>query len=328
MTLNPNTALPAYPPALALARWSPLGNAGGFSGARLWRGVAADGREYCLKAHPVGADAGRLERILHPWMIAARGAGLDFVPQVERTRDGRTAIEIAERVWDVCEWMPGMADFHANPTDERLVAAVTALAQLHNAWSRLQPMLPMPCPAIMRRWEAIQEWEKLVASGWRPRPTADDPIAPHANAAWSHLPAWLPKLRAALTPWLNEPVSVQPCLCDVWHDHVLFTGDRVTGLIDFGAAKIDHVAVDLARLLGSLFPEDVKAIDQGVQVYERQRRLSFPELVAVLDWTGTVIGITNWLRWLYLDYRQYSDRKSLAARLLVLQRSLISKMAI
>ena len=42
----------AYPPAVATARWTPLRSAGGFSGAHLWRGVAADGREFALKAHP------------------------------------------------------------------------------------------------------------------------------------------------------------------------------------------------------------------------------------------------------------------------------------
>jgi Ser/Thr protein kinase RdoA (MazF antagonist) len=315
-SVNPevNTVLAAYPPSVALARWTPLGSAGGFSGARVWRGIALDGREVCLKAHPPAADGGRLERVLHPWMIAARVAGLEFVPQVERARDGRTVIEAASRAWDVCEWIPGQADFHTNPSDDRLGAAVTALARLHDAWGRLQPSRLLPCPAIARRWRAITQWEHLVASGWQPRPTADDPIAPHAEASWTRLPTIIPRVRAALAPWLNVPVPVQPCLCDVWHDHVLFTGDRVTGLIDYGAAKIDHVAVDLARLLGSLVPGNETKIEQGIRVYEGERRLSFWELVGVLDWTGTVVALTNWLKWLYHDGREYANRATVAER--------------
>ena len=53
---------------------------------------------------------------------------------------------------------------------------------------------------------------------------------------------------------LHEPVPVQPCGAP--HDHVLFDGDRVTGIIDFAAAKVDHVAADLARLFGESDPDD------------------------------------------------------------------------
>ncbi|HYH65864.1 MAG TPA: phosphotransferase, partial [Urbifossiella sp.] len=50
-----------------------------------------------------------------------------------------------------------------------------------------------------------------------------------------------------------RPVPLQPCLVDVWPEHVRFDGDRVVGLIDFGAVQTDHVAADLARLFGG-FP--------------------------------------------------------------------------
>jgi Ser/Thr protein kinase RdoA (MazF antagonist) len=125
----------------------------------------------------------------------------------------------------------------------------------------------------------------------------------------------LPQARADLAAWRHRPVPVQPCLCDVWHDHVLFAGDRVTGLIDYGAAKVDHVAVDLARLLGSLIPGEPDRMAMAVQVYRGIRPLLHPELVGLLDWTGVVVGVTNWLRWLYHDGREYPDRPAVALRL-------------
>ena len=124
--LPPSAVLSRYPPTLADARWVPLGTAGGFSGARVWRGRTTSGSEVCLKAHAPAADARRLESVLHPWMHFARTAGLDVVPPVEPNRDGRTVVEAAGRVWDVTGWMPGDADFHANPSDARLLAAVRA----------------------------------------------------------------------------------------------------------------------------------------------------------------------------------------------------------
>lgn len=306
-------------PAMAVA-YAPA--AGGFSGARIWRLSRTDGCEFCLKVHPPAADAGRLEWDIHRWMTAARAAGLDFVPQVELSRAGRTVVEAGGRVWDLTQWMPGAADFHANPTEARLLAAVVTLAQLHEAWSRLSNAGPVPCPAVNRRRRALAEWEQLVASGWRPRPAPDDPVAPHVEAIWPRLPGILPPVLAELAQWQDTLVPVQPCLCDVWHDHVLFAGDRVTGLIDYGAAKTDHVAVDLARLLGSLIPGERDRWALALRSYEAIRPLPQQELVKLLDWTGTVVGVTNWLRWLYHDGRTYPDRNAVAARLAALVRRL------
>jgi homoserine kinase type II len=307
-------------PAMAVT-YAPV--AGGFSGARVWRLTRTDGREFCLKAHPPAAAAGRLEWDVHRWVAAARAAGLECVPHVELSRAGRTVVEAGGRVWDLTQWMPGAADFHANPTDARLLAAVETLARLHEAWGRLPAPGPMACPAVARRRRALSEWDRLVASGWRPRPAPDDPIAPHVEAIWPRLPGFLPPVLADLARWRDTPVPVQPCLCDVWYDHVLFTGDRVTGLIDYGAAKLDHVAVDLARLLGSLIPGERDRWSMAVRAYRAIRPLPQPDLVELLDRTGTVVGVTNWLRWLYHDGRQYPDRSAVAGRVAALGRRLL-----
>jgi Ser/Thr protein kinase RdoA (MazF antagonist) len=312
----------AYPPAIAKARWTPLRSAGGFSGARLWRGTAADGREFALKAHPPGADAGRLENVVHRWMTRATEAGLDFIPVVEPTRAGRTVVEHAGRTWDVTAWMPGRADFRGNPTDSKLDAAVTAVARLHAAWAGEHTTVP--CPAVVRRWKALLAWEQLVESGWRPRIDPRDPCRSPAEAGWSSLPRAIAGIWPAILHWLHEPVPVQPCVCDLWHDHVLYDGDRVTGIIDFAAAKADHIAVDLARLLGSLIPDDATRTGKALEAYATVRPLPRPELVPFLDRTGTVVAVTNWLRWLYHARREYADRNAVAERLAGLVRRLRS----
>jgi len=303
----------SYPTAVAKARWAPLRSAGGFSGARLWRGTVADGREFALKAHPPGVDAGRLETIIHRWMAAATRAGLAFVPAVEHTRAGRTVVEHAGRAWDTITWMPGQADFHGNPTDIRLIAAITAVARLHAVWS--SEHTTVPCPAVVRRWKRLLAWQELLESGWRPQIDANDPCRAPAESAWSLLPRAVAGVWPAILHWLHIPVLVQPCVCDLWHDHVLYDGDRVTGIIDFAAAKADHVAVDLARLLGSLIPDDEPRTEMALQAYAAIRPLPQPELVPFLDRSGTVVAVANWLRWLYYDGREYADRNAVAERL-------------
>ena len=72
-------------------------------------------------------------------------------------------------------------------------------------------------------------------------------------------------------------------MCDLWHDHILFTGNAVTGLIDFGSVKEDHVAVDLARLLGSMIGDDAAIWEVGLSAYQRIQPLSAEEAALARD---------------------------------------------
>jgi Ser/Thr protein kinase RdoA (MazF antagonist) len=285
--------------------------AGGFSGAAVWR-VG----ELCLRAWPEsGPDSDRLQAI-HRLMGQARAAGLDFVPAVLPSRAGGTRVEHAGRLWDLTAWMPGRADFHDAPTPARLDAACTALARLHTAWAR--PVTASgPCPAVLRRLASARDWLDLVASGWRPAFADCDPVTPSARRAWELLRSLMPPLPVRLAPWAGVPLPLQPCLCDVWHAHVLFTGEAVTGVVDYGSVKVDHVAVDLARLLGGLVEGDARRTAAGLTAYARLRALTprEEELVGILDETGTVLAAANWLRWLYRDGHRFDNRAAVAERL-------------
>src|SRR5262249_33508471 len=143
-----------------------------------------------------------------------------------------------------------------------------------------------PCPAVSRRLDGVHEWTCLVRSGWTPALTAeaDDPVLPWAQRAWQLLPLRIEAVPEKLAPWVKLPVSLQPCLCDPWHDHILFEGDTLTGLIDYGSVKVDHVAVDLARLLGSLVGDHAEQRAVGLLAYALLRPLTAEEeaLVHVL----------------------------------------------
>jgi Ser/Thr protein kinase RdoA (MazF antagonist) len=313
----PSAVTAAYP--IPGIEWTALGSAGGFSGSKIWRGETADGRAFCLKAQPPGRKS--LETYIHRWMSAA---ALPFVPKVERTALGRTAVEHQGRTWELTEWMPGRADFHTAPTEARLASAVSAIAILHRAWSieRCPPQVGVP--AVARRLAALTDWQQLLVTGWRPRFHATDgPIREPAEAAWNILPSQVRRAIRDLEPWRSVPVPTHPCLCDVWHDHVLFDGDRVTGIIDFAAAKMDHPTVDLARLLGSLIPDDPVRTAFALDVYQGMVPLSHPQLVSLLDRTGTVVAATHWLRSLYLDWRSYPDLAVVAERLTAIVQRLI-----
>jgi Ser/Thr protein kinase RdoA (MazF antagonist) len=292
----------------------PLGNRGGFSGAALWRVHGPDG-DRCLRAWPAGEMS--RERILeiHSLMKLARDQGLLFVPAVLITRSGSTWVLQADRFWELTAWMPGAATNPLQVTRSQVETPCAALALLHRAWAPAGQK-DGPCPAVRRRLQAFQEWEARIR-------TTCLKIDPHDPAqAWAEQARRLLQVHAAkiplkLTPWLDRELPLQPCLCDVWHDHVLFEGDVVTGLVDYGGVKTDHVAVDLARLLGSLVEDHSDLRAAGLEAYTRIRPLSLleEELVSALDVTGVLVGLITWLKWLYFEDKRFDDRAAAARRL-------------
>jgi homoserine kinase type II len=311
--------LGCYPATLRSAALTALGNRGGFSGARLWRGEADTG-VFCLKAWPPADASAAYLTSVHALQQNAHRHGLAFVPEVFVTRDGGTFVEHAGRFWDVTSWQLGAADFHAAPSDARLHCAVRGVAQLHEVWNQGWSER-RPCPALLRRLAVWRDMRELLRSGWRPTlEDGDDPVTTWAERAWRLLPEQLERVPLLLASGQASAVPVQPCLCDVWHDHLLFTGDVLTGLVDYGSVKIDHVAVDLARLLGSLVGDDASSWALALRAYREVRQLTPDEerLAHALDRTGVVLGAANWLRWLYLEQRRYDDRAAVADRLAAL----------
>ena len=308
---EPNEVLAAYPRPLLGGHVIGLGNRGGFSGAAIYR-VDAEAGAYCLRAWP--AHQSQPDRLawLHRLMADARDGGLLFVPRVFATKSGDTKVRHGVRLWELQEWLPGRADFRDSCTHARLENACGALAQLHGCWQVGSPAVTAACPAVERRVHAIQNWHAPAALCG-----ADASVHAIAQRARNALSVWLGRVCPWLEPWARPVFPLQPCLCDVWHDHILFEGDTVSGLVDFGAAKIDHVANDLARLLGSLVGDDTDARAIGVRAYARVRPLSPEEerLVHVLDVTAAVLGLANWLMWLYRDGKAFEDENAVARRM-------------
>jgi len=308
--------LQRYPVIDSNASLQRLGNRRGFSGAFLWQ-VKESAGDFCLRAWPPGDPSPERLTWIHGLMIKAWSAGLSFVPALLATTQGTTWVEQAGRQWELTSWMPGRADFQEQPTQQKIAAACTALALVHKAWAGTASATG-PCPAIQRRLERSAEWTALARRAGRPNFSAlDRHVRSLAERGWETLVIWLDLVPRLLSPWALRPFPLQPCLCDIWHDHVLFTGDMVTGLVDYGGAKVDQVAVDLARLLGSMLEDQAGLRAAGLEAYVRQRPLFLDEqrLVTLLDKTGALIGLANWLKWLCYDRRAFGDYAIVAQRM-------------
>jgi Ser/Thr protein kinase RdoA (MazF antagonist) len=266
---------------------------------------------------------------IHALMEIARNSGVTFIPAVLAIGNGVSAVMQLDCLWELTTWMPGAAATPAQVTPSQVEAAFIALARLHVVWGATRSDRGA-CPAIQRRCQALQEWESRIRIALEPPPlgrlpkspriqraASPDPTESCAERAWQLLLTHAGKIPTKLSPWMNRHLALQPCLCDIWHDHVLFQGGTVTGLVDFGGVKRDHVAVDLARLLGSLVEDRAELRAAGLEAYRRVRPLSLQEeeLVSVLDMTGALVGLMTWLKWLYVDEKLFEERASASRRL-------------
>lgn len=301
---------------------------GGFSGAQVWKVESSAGPCALRGTRADEVDRHRLAE-LHRLLAFLRAGGFTQIPAPIAARCGETFVESDAVVWQLEPWMPGRADFSSHPTDARLKAAMTCLARWHLAALRFDSIPPgsaffysLPAgtsPGLAERAAQIARWNVRMRQSVRGRL---DRMAWPEFAALGHevldrFAKLARRVASRLELGVRSHAPLQPCLRDVWHDHLLFTGEEITGLIDPYAARSDCVATDLSRLLGSLMRDDRAGWNAGLAAYQAVRPLTIDEfvLVELFDQTQVLLGGLTWLDWCCLQGRTFADRTQVVARM-------------
>jgi Ser/Thr protein kinase RdoA (MazF antagonist) len=267
----------------------------------------------CLRRWPAEHPSPERLQFIHDVLRHVYYRGVTEVPVPLRTRDGSTFVDDGNCLWELTPWMPGTADYHRRPSQERLAAAMRLLARFHRATASYaaQPRSRQPSPGLGQRLELL---DRLLAGDAQRIAVAArrDALPARRNRAEQVLEAFwegAPRLRPRLLDAVQMKLTLQPCLRDIWHDHVLFSGDLTTGLIDFGALREECVVGDVARLLGSLVRDDRGAWQNGLAAYCETRTLDGNELylLEVFHATTALLSGMNWLRWIYLQNRTFEE---------------------
>lgn len=321
------TLLGRYPAHYAANDAAPARRFEGFSGARVWRAETSAGPCALRATNPSHVDPARLAG-LHRLIAHLRDCGVAQVPAPIHTLSGATFFEDDGAHWQLEPWMPGSADFWKRPTPERLRAALECLARVHIAAGRFDPHSDeanwffrdssAASPGLAERLRGLKGWDQSRRQLVRQRleSSADREFADPGMRFLEAFARWAPRLAADLELAAATRVPLQPCLRDVWHDHILYSGDAVTGLIDLHAARSDSVATDLARLLGSLVLNDRQGWETGLAAYQRIRPLSLDELalVGLFDRSSVLLSGMTWLDWICIQRREFSDRTKVLSR--------------
>lgn len=225
--------------------------------------------------------------------------------------------------------MPGAANFWSRPTREKLCAAVACLAGWHRAAADFEPRgdervwfssgVTAPSPAVAERYQAIQSWQQGRCQRLRRLIECGDSseLGRLGLRILGDFERAAPIVVEELRSLLDVAYRLQPCLRDVWHDHVLFTGDAVTGLIDASACRSENTSADLARLLGSLVGDDRAAWHAAIDEYGKHRDLIPQEfrLLGAMDRSAVLLSGMTWLDRHYLQTSPRGDPNRIIPRL-------------
>ncbi len=333
-----DAVLAKYPSDFRGRRVEPLGSAGGMSGAQFWRITSPRGN-FILRRWPTEHPSPERLQYIHAILRHAAARGCDFLPVPITTGDAQSFVRDGGYLWELAPWLSGAADYYCSPRLEKLGAAMGALAQFHIAVADFEyPAVPGSAGGLNAPIRHVARLRELSSGRLNElsnaiRDTMWPDLAPLVHQFVAALPQVIPIALTQLEPLTNIRLPLQPCIRDIWHDHVLFTGEKVTGLVDFGAVDIDTPATDIARLLGSFaaiplpFREGLgegsaltgrvsQTWQEGLAAYNTVRPLSPNETRAAyaLDTSGPILAGCNWIRWIYIEGREFENHEQVIER--------------
>jgi Ser/Thr protein kinase RdoA (MazF antagonist) len=261
---------------------------------------------YYLRGLPDGTS-GRWLTAVHDAVDYLRRHGFGLVPRFLATDSGETVVRHHGRLYDLAAWAVGEAVDATDLTATALTNLGETIGRLHRAGkgapgppARLD-WLPDRVRTSMRlAWDPVprgrDSWQTLenLAAFFRPLLLADSPtlafeapskIVSIANSSLD----WLERSSLGADLTAGPPTLTHG---DLWADHVRFSGDAVTSLIDVDTLALRPPLGDLAALcadFGFWDPERCGSILLG---YRRCRTVT-PEQVGALPVLGArrIVGI-------------------------------------
>jgi homoserine kinase type II len=291
---------------------TPLGSAGGLSGARLWRFSSRRGT-LLIRQWPTEIDTHHLQRV-HEWLSLARY--LPFVPSPIAGRDRATFYILDTCCYQLEPWLPGAASLD-EPAREQVSAAMRGLAALHAALSAR--VVVGPSPGIAERARECAEFarhEGRVLHELLERAGAGTERELAAQCL-DEVARRVEQVHTELAAVADRELTLQPCLRDCRPEHFLFEGSRLTAIVDYGAMGIESPAADLARLLGEWIGGNAWLRRLAFEEYAQVRALdeATSALVPVFERSTKLLAPLRWIRWHFLEQRVFEDKQAVARAL-------------
>lgn len=246
--------------------------------------------------------------------------GFQLLPLPLHDCAGETVVEEAGFLWELAPELPGRADYRTLPRRERLKAAARVLAQFHGATADFpMEVCQGPSPTVVERLDCLAYWRGsgVAALLEAVRRGVEPDLDRRAWAIVQRFQAGADEVDHLLRQAATLLVPLGPAIRDIWCDNVLFQGDEVAGIVDFGSMGADARAVDVARLIGSMAKECLESWQAGMEEYASVFPLDPTQrnLAVTLARSGAILGGMVWLDWVYVEKRHFEDASRVLRRL-------------
>lgn len=301
----------------------------GLSGSTIAHCRATDGREYALKRWPDGFSRNRIESIhrviRHAWKegcdiialpVIFRPLTNSALPHKEPPDSVGTVLSANGKYWELSHWRPG-EPLNINADLDAIRRGAEAISRFHGCTASLGSLHQIP-PIIEERLQTLASRQRHFPIPIQSINQANLPtevataLRDAANLLhWKWDEAYA-QIYQSLTGHSGCKLATQYVLRDIHAEHLLFSAEEPTGLIDFDAVRVDTPASDLARWAGSFLPgrhatEHIwEAIFSGYRG-NTDNAAATPtiELAADLCFAGTWLSLANWLVWLLVEQRRF-----------------------
>ena len=294
-----------------------LGNAGGFSGAAIFKVDAAD-RSFCLKKWPVNTDLQRLAWI-HRVLIFTSANGCPELITPLNNNAGGSFTQDSTGIWELTDWARGSANYLQQPNDSKLNRAIDFLARFHQAAARFHFNFS-PSQNVKAALDRLNEFDSIVTPAAHSKLMLNYLSTEKLNRFEKQGRGVAAGLVQALSEFKDQPLPVHPVIRDIRAEHLFYEQNELVAVIDFGAMRIDNVACDLSRIIGDTVGNNESKVDSVLEQYNSLRPLQHNErqLAKLFKRASVIVGILNWIKWLILDSRAFGDDESVQQRLKVL----------
>jgi Ser/Thr protein kinase RdoA (MazF antagonist) len=292
----------------------------GFSAGKIWR-LSTERGFLCLRQWPLEHPAEERLQFIHAVLWHAAQRGFDLFPLPIETNDQTSYVQHAGHFWQLEPWLAGEPLTSGQAEKTAIAQALETLARFHRAVadfpiSDASPGLPRGIVDRVQRLARLREGglDALQQSLSRSYfPEAYD-LGQQLLANFQTL---APAVHSKVVLRQPRAVPLQPCIRDIWREHALFEDGKVTGIIDFGATRVDSVAIDLARLLGSLTLGDPLLWRWGLAAYRQIRDVSSDEIHLAEDYDqlAVLLGGLQWLEWVFVDRIDFPNRSAVLMRM-------------
>jgi hypothetical protein len=261
----------------------------GLSAGRVWKisvGSSEEPINFALKAWGLSSEhQSRIESILHFQSLLQKNNLAKIVPAVMEWQPGRR-VQLADGdLWTITSWLPGkpLAMDELPASDGLMQQAVDVLAELHIAGLEFTGKVG-ESPGMAKRIDKLSHWAFEEPEGafkkWLQCKKAVS-IDFDASRVWQELEQ--PIARGlkfkVLIPMLLQSITAKDkhhhLLCvqlvgDLWRQNILVHDGCISGIIDFGASRVDWPMLEVVRWLSSWAAFDDARLESLLNEYDKR----------------------------------------------------------